>query len=66
MACQPTKRRHKAFSKSKYPQTQVISKGKDVREKYRREKNPMFGWAAKNRPLDIPSDNFSSAPSRDF
>ena len=31
--------------------------------KNRKERNPLFGWIATDRPLDIPSNNLNSAPS---
>ena len=31
--------------------------------KHVKERNPLFGWTAKDQLLDIPSDNLSSAPS---
>ena len=39
-------------------QNNDISPGKHVRER-----NPLFGWTATYRPLDIPTDNWSPAPS---
>ena len=29
-----------------------------------KEKSPLFGWTVTDRPLDIPGDNLSSAPSK--